>query len=774
MNGVILAKSPIPGRPPKTLLSHTKDIMDSVELLYGTEGRPTRLAQEWLRFFRLKEDDYTRFLINTLASAACHDLGKANDGFQKAVTKTGDQSIRHEHLSGLLLSLQDFKDWLSHNPILDFNVILSSVISHHLKIAPDGEKRWGYQLGMSNSFRLLTDQSGFTDLLDVIGEALNLPGPFRLDIPLFWSFQAHSSSLFSFTDLLESAKHQAYRFERTACKGEETRRFLCSVKAALLAADSAGSGVVREGHDLESWLRTAFGTSLSAQDIQHKVIVPRIQEIERKTKQDFRLQDFQERAGTLQERALLLAPCGSGKTLAAWHWIASRLEKRPAARVLFLYPTRATATEGFRDYVAWAPEEEAALAHGTAAYDLEEMFGNPADIRTDKDFTTEQRLYALGFWQKRLFSATADQFLAFMQNQYGPLCLLPLLVDSVIVVDEIHSFDKAMFSAFTTFLKQFDVPVLCMTATLSAGRRRTLVDECGLQLFPEASDGLDNLKEKAEHPRYRLAITSRESAESKARQALQEKKKVLWVANQVRRCQEIAISIGQQFGPEKVQCYHSRFRLADRRTRHNAVIDSFQTSPGPLLAITTQVCEMSLDLDADILITEHAPIAALIQRMGRCNRRGKPGDDKLGEVYIYTPADSLPYKPEEVREARPFVSALAGKVFSQADLEATMEKYQPGQREPERFSSFLESGSYAMSHPYREGEDFTVPAVLDGDIEAWRSAVEQGRPTDGFIVPVPQRFGSPNLALGKFLKNAPSDHYHPAYGFLDQPVTHED
>ena len=105
MEEIILAKSPIPGRQPKTLLDHTKDIMASVELLYGTEGYPTRLAQEWLRFFRLKEDDYTRFLINTKASAGCHDLGKANDGFQKAVTKTGDQSIRHEHLSGLLLSL---------------------------------------------------------------------------------------------------------------------------------------------------------------------------------------------------------------------------------------------------------------------------------------------------------------------------------------------------------------------------------------------------------------------------------------------------------------------------------------------------------------------------------------------------------------------------------------------------------------------------------------------------------------------------------------------
>ena len=770
MRETILAKSSISGRS-QTLLSHTKHVMAAVELLFGAEDQPTRLAQEWLRFFCLKENDYVRFLVNTMASAGCHDLGKANDGFQNAVTKGGDQSIRHEHLSGLLLSWPAFKDWFSYNPLLDFNVILSSVISHHLKVDPE---RWGQRLGMSSSFRVLTDQDGFTELLDVIGEKLNLPVPFRPDIPLLWSFQANSS-FFNFADLLESAKQQAYRFQRAVRRDEDVRRFLCSTKAALLAADSAGSGIVRADHDLQSWLKAAFGTPLSAQDIQNKVIAPRVREIERRTRRNFQLQDFQDRAGTLGERALLLAPCGSGKTLAAWRWIASRLENRPATRVLFLYPTRATATEGFRDYVSWAPEEDAVLAHGTAAYDLEEMFENPTDPRTAKDFTTEQRLYALGFWQKRLFSATADQFLAFMQNQYAPLCLLPLLVDSVIVVDEIHSFDKVMFSSFTTFLKQFNVPVLCMTATLSAGRRRTLVDECGLELFPDMFDrGLDNLKERAEHPRYRLDTTSRENAERKAQQALQEKKKVLWVTNQVRKCQEIAISMSRQFGPEAVQCYHSRFKLADRRTRHNSVVSSFQAPSGPRLAITTQVCEMSLDLDADILITEHAPIAALIQRMGRCNRRGEPGDGKLGEVYIYPPADSLPYKSEEMREARPFVNALEGKVLSQSDLEATMEKHQPIQREPERFSSFLESGSYAMSYPYREGEEFTVPAVLDSDIEAWLLAVEHRQPADGFIVPVPRRLAVPNSSLGKFLKEAPSAHYHSAYGFLNQPVASEE
>ena len=149
MDEEILAKSPIPGRPPKTLLKHTQEIMRAVELLYGTEECPTRLSRAWLRFFRLREDDFARFLTNTMASAGCHDLGKANDGFQKAVRNKGDQSIRHEHLSGLLLSLQDFKDWFSHNPLLDFDVVLSSAISHHLKV---DREQWGTTVGDEQLF----------------------------------------------------------------------------------------------------------------------------------------------------------------------------------------------------------------------------------------------------------------------------------------------------------------------------------------------------------------------------------------------------------------------------------------------------------------------------------------------------------------------------------------------------------------------------------------------------------------------------------------------
>jgi CRISPR-associated endonuclease/helicase Cas3 len=764
MSEQLLAKSSVSGKPPKNLVDHTREVIAATSFLFGKEDQPTRVARQWLRFFCVDSKEYDRFLLNTRAAAAFHDLGKANDGFQKVVTQRGEQNIRHEHLSGILLNRPEFKSWIQHNPLLDFDIVLAAVISHHLKVKP---AQWGQPLGIAKTFRVLVQKPDFGTLLDTIGSALNLPTPFRPNIPPVWSFDSTS-------ELLEEAERNAHRFGRTVEKQSHRLALLLAVKAALLAADSAGSGVVRVGYNLENWINAAFGSPLTAADVHQKVIEPRIRDIEAKTHKPFVLQDFQRQAATLSERALLLAPCGSGKTLAAWQWIAARLEKRPAARVLFLYPTRATATEGFRDYVSWAPEEEAALAHGTAAYDLEEMFETPADSRAEKDFTAEDRLYALGLWPKRLFSATADQFLAFMQNQYGPLCLLPLLVDSVVVVDEVHSFDKSMFSALVKFLKRFDAPVLCMTASLTSGRQHILTEECKLQVFPETLKDLDDLRIKAEHARYYLQTTSQEEAEKVVEHALQTGKKVLWVVNQVKRCQSIALTLSERVRSTKVLCYHSRFKLEDRRAQHKTVVDAFQTKPGPLLAITTQVCEMSLDLDAEVLITEEAPIPSLIQRMGRCNRQGKPGDGKIGEVYVYPVQDAKPYSSEELAAARTFTAALESKTLCQADLEAAMEQYQPVQREPDRFSSFLESGSYAMSYPYREGEDFTVPAVLDAEIDSWLTTKKAGKPTDGFIVPVPKRFASSHPALGRFLSIASASQYHKNFGFLELPVKSED
>ena len=169
-------------------------------------------------------------------------------------------------------------------------------------------------------------------------------------------------------------------------------------------------------------------------------------------------------------RALLIAPCGSGKTLAAWRWVAARGRERPIGRAIFLYPTRGTATEGFRDYVSHAGPELAALVHGTADLDLD-------NLQPDRDLEeriAESRLFSLQQWPKRVFSATVDQFLAFLQHDYGSTCLLPLLADSAVVLDEVHSYDRGMFTALLQFLEHFDLPVLAMTATMPERRKADL------------------------------------------------------------------------------------------------------------------------------------------------------------------------------------------------------------------------------------------------------------------------------------------------------------
>jgi CRISPR-associated endonuclease/helicase Cas3 len=174
--------------------------------------------------------------------------------------------------------------------------------------------------------------------------------------------------------------------------------------------------LTRERRDLIPWLQEAFNENklIDGDYIKTHVIRPRIRQIESKGK-TFCWHSFQDASARLPSRALLLSSCGSGKTLAAWRWVQSQMKAHPRARVLFLYPTRATATEGFRDYVSWGPEADVTLLHGTSAWELEGLFENP-DSRSAKDFTTEARLFAIGFWHRRVFSATVDQFLGFMQH----------------------------------------------------------------------------------------------------------------------------------------------------------------------------------------------------------------------------------------------------------------------------------------------------------------------------------------------------------------------
>ena len=93
-----------------------------------------------------------------------------------------------------------------------------------------------------------------------------------------------------------------------------------------------------------------------------------------------------------------------------------------------------------------------------------------------------------------------------------------------------------------------------------------------------------------------------------------------------------------------------------------------------LIAITTQVVEAGVDVSAKVLFTELAPWPSLVQRFGRCNRKGEYNDSDGGQIYwIDIPIDNksiknpeLPYNLDELTKARGLLKSCDDNVSPQS------------------------------------------------------------------------------------------------------------
>lgn len=765
----LLAKSKVQGRE-LSLAQHLSDTEVAAAAIFRAGGR---WGSAFLRFFRLNESDHHDFLLHLRVAALLHDLGKANEGFLAAVTgKTrARQPFRHEHMSALVLAHPMVQAWFATIPELDLDLLIAAVLSHHLKASNSGKYAW-MSSQTAAATRLYLDHPDVKATWARIAVLVGRP-PVEFALP-----SKYSDTDEAWAAAYDRVSGKAGRFTLALSKEPQRLRLCMALKAGLIAADSVASASFREHLPLEAWIEgVAHAAPLDADAIQREILRPRIAEIEET--RPFQPHRFQLGAAALGPRALLLAGCGMGKTMAAWYWADAVAKSRPIGRIIFLYPTRGTATEGFRDYVGHAPEGTSALVHGTSTYELEGMRQNPPESLDGKSFLPSEdqaRLFALGLWPKRYFSATVDQFLSFIEHGYGGLCLLPAMADAAIVFDEVHSYDDSMWNALVTFLENFDVPVLCMTATLPSTRRAELARH--LAVYP----GLDDLKnlpdlESAEaHPRYLFEPVADDlAAFEKAVAARSEGKRVLWVVNTVGRCQDLAARLGAVF-PDVI-AYHSRFKLVDRQAQHRAAVDAFKAPqdgpPRPAIAVTTQVCEMSLDLDADVLITEHAPISSLVQRFGRANRHARPPSTFRARIHTYPAVNRLPYDAAELGAAARFLDSLAGREVSQRELAAGLLAYGLPHREAEGMTRFTAGGYFATPGPLRDADDAGCQAILDTDLGAFAELSKTKKSTDGLKLTVPRSYTreSDTPTLTGHLRIADGQHYSETLGFVvDNPT----
>ncbi|MDD5351116.1 MAG: CRISPR-associated endonuclease Cas3'' [Chthoniobacteraceae bacterium] len=123
---------------------------------------------------------------------------------------------------------------------------------------------------------------------------------------------------------------------------------------------------------------------------------------------------------------------------------------------------------------------------------------------------------------------------------------------------------------------------------------------------------------------------------------------------------------------------HSRFRPMEREALSKTV-----KAPGEKILVATQAIEAGVDISARTLITELAPWSSLVQRFGRCNRKGEFNTSGGADVFwinlaVEDPKDAataaglaLPYTPEQLATARDLLcqATQSGKGAASANLE---------------------------------------------------------------------------------------------------------
>ena len=226
---------------------------------------------------------------------------------------------------------------------------------------------------------------------------------------------------------------------------------------------------------------------------------------------------------------------------------------------------------------------------------------------------------------------------------------------SLLVVDEVHASDAYMTELLLAVLHAhlgLGGHAFLMSATLGAVARSRFISKSARCLPPAPTDA-----EEVPYPALTLAaaegvpetraITTSASTksvsmsavpilsepESIARTAVvaaRDGARVLVIRNTVTSAQAVFGALLAQGGEDVVltvaegpALHHSRFAAEDRRLLDDAVeraIGKVSRSPGGLVVVGTQTLEQSLDIDADLLISDICPVDVLLQRIGRLHR----------------------------------------------------------------------------------------------------------------------------------------------------------
>lgn len=585
----------------KTDQSYDEHITKAYGAWKDTVTAKKNLIQRFCNEFGFSEE---RFLKSSLLTVVLHDIGKNTAIFQEMidVSRKGkrfeySKNYRHELVSflyaiagNIALSKQEHGQLIGNIP-LEALVILG----HHKKINPtmasfDRESR---------SKKPSINMEGAKSAL-LLAKNIFMEEGYKFPEQLF-NFNAENLDPYKNANKFLNGPFSKMVQDETKPVYESIRPTYLLLKAILHYADWHGSAGINVNYSLKTHANDLFN------EIEKRCV-------EKEIKFDG-LRPFQEECANTLGHIIAVAPTGSGKTEASLLWALNNLQELGGGKLIYLLPTMVTANSIFERLEDYFGKGNVGLTHSTATFMFQDEDENTNEMRNvlfDKTFI------------KPATVATIDQLLASGFNTGKWTLIEANAANSVIIIDEIHSYDSWTLGLIIESLKHFSklgAQFMLMSATLP----KYLIN-----LFVEALPNVKVIRDesllKSCRNHYKTFDKYIDDAISDIEQSVIDGKKTLVVVNNVAKCQELY----EKLSHLRPMCYHSKFLLKDRMEKEKH-IDIAQ------LLIATQVVEVSLDIDFDVMFTECAPPDAIAQRAGRVNRRReKPSS----YVFIYKASET--------------------------------------------------------------------------------------------------------------------------------------
>ncbi|MBZ5495735.1 MAG: CRISPR-associated helicase Cas3' [Acidobacteriia bacterium] len=327
----------------------------------------------------------------------------------------------------------------------------------------------------------------------------------------------------------------------------------------------------------------------------------------------------------------LTVPTGAGKTLAALGWALARRQARAkkglrSCPIIYALPFTSIIDQNVAVILKlWGDGtvDESSLA-------VHHHLAEPGQIERGGEASLA-RSWVEG-WRADIICTTFVQIVGAMFHATSANARrFNKLAGSILILDEVQAFPAELWPvlrvALQSLSQRFQTDILLVTATQPALFSQLEREEIGVE-SPEFVTVFD---------RYDVYVdaTIPLTVEDLARQIATELCKndngsCLIILNTVREALELYASLAKAPNLREYRLFHLSTNL--RPKDRTEILKQLNTCRQPHILVATQVVEAGVDLSFDVVFRALAPLDAIVQAAGRCNRHG---NGRRGIVHVF-------------------------------------------------------------------------------------------------------------------------------------------